>query len=231
MLAFVETRWAAPTVFVAGVCVWWIQAIAMPLARGRDFGTYVGAYVELFQRHPIDLGYVLGRTPIAPLVTGALLDAAGGVLAEPAMSVLYALSIVAWFLLLVASPLSPLSSSRSSCSRIRATGSSFHELAPTRSSPPPSPGGRFSLSHAVLARLRCGSASSVSASRSSCSCDLESGSARARARATRPRPTLANSCCVGTRADPLRRALLGLWVVHNGVLYGKYTVATGANAA
>ena len=98
VLALVETRWAAPIVFVVGICIWWIQAIAMPLARGRDFGTYVGAYVELFQRHPIDLGYVLGRTPIAPLVTGALLDAAGGVLAEPAMSVLYALSIVAWFL-------------------------------------------------------------------------------------------------------------------------------------
>ena len=54
--------------------------------------------MELWQRHPIDLGYVLGRTPIAPLVTGGLLDLAGGALAEPAVSVLYALSIVAWFL-------------------------------------------------------------------------------------------------------------------------------------
>ncbi len=58
------------TVFLAAVVVWWVQAIAMPLAPGRDFGTYVGTFVELFQSDPIDLGYVLGRTPVAPLVTG-----------------------------------------------------------------------------------------------------------------------------------------------------------------
>jgi hypothetical protein len=78
--------------------VWWVQAIAMPLAPGRDFGTYAGAFVELFQRNPVDLGYVLGRTPVAPLVTGALLDPLGGALAEPVMSLLYAGSILAWFL-------------------------------------------------------------------------------------------------------------------------------------
>lgn len=70
----------------------------MPLAPGRDFGTYVGAYVELFQRHPIDLGYVLGRTPVAPLVVGALLDPFGGALAEPGASVLFAASVLMWFL-------------------------------------------------------------------------------------------------------------------------------------
>ena len=53
--------------------------------------------VELFQRHPIDLGYVLGRTPIAPLVTGGLLILREDP-AEPAMSLLYALSVTAWFL-------------------------------------------------------------------------------------------------------------------------------------
>jgi hypothetical protein len=85
-------------VFLVALGVWWLQAIAMPLARGRDFNTYVGAYVQLFQSDPIDLGYVLGRTPVSPLVVGGLLDIAGGALAEPAMSVLYAASIVAWFL-------------------------------------------------------------------------------------------------------------------------------------
>ena len=90
--------WGVGAVFVVALAVWWIQSIAIPLAAGRDFGTYVGGYVELWQRHPIDLGYVLGRTPIAPLVTGGLLDIAGGALAEPAVSLLYALSIVAWFL-------------------------------------------------------------------------------------------------------------------------------------
>ena len=82
----------------AALAVWWIQAIAMPLAGGRDFGTYLGAFVELFQSDPIDLGYVLGRTPIAPLAMGGLLVPFGGALAEPLMSLLYAASILAWFL-------------------------------------------------------------------------------------------------------------------------------------
>lgn len=96
--AFAETRAGAVAVFVAALAVWWVQAIAMPLAGGRDFGTYVGAFVELFQSDPIDLGYVLGRTPIAPLVTGALLEPFGGAFAEPVMSLLYAATILAWFL-------------------------------------------------------------------------------------------------------------------------------------
>jgi hypothetical protein len=95
---FAESRAGALTAFLAAFGVWWMQAIAMPLTGGADFGTYVGAYVELFQSDPIDLGYVLGRTPVAPLVTGLLLDPFGGALAEPAMALLYAGSILAWFL-------------------------------------------------------------------------------------------------------------------------------------
>jgi len=98
LAAFAETRGGTIAVFVAALAVWWIQAIAMPLAGGRDFGTYVGAFVELFQSDPIDLGYVLGRTPIAPLVTGGVLAPFDGALAEPGMSLLYAGSILAWFL-------------------------------------------------------------------------------------------------------------------------------------
>ena len=55
----------------------------IPLGPGRDFGTYLGGYLQLFHDHPIDLGYVLGRTPIATLVVGGLLDFGGGALAEP----------------------------------------------------------------------------------------------------------------------------------------------------
>jgi hypothetical protein len=97
-VAFAETRAGAAAIFVLAVVVWWVQAIAMPLAGGRDFGTYVGAFVELVQSDPVDLGYVLGRTPVAPLVTGALLEPFDGALAEPGMSLLYASSILAWFL-------------------------------------------------------------------------------------------------------------------------------------
>ena len=87
----------ALAVFVAALAVWWIQAAVIPLAAGRDLGTYLGAYVQLTWAHPVDIGYVLGRTPLAPLLVGGLLDVAHGALAEPAVSLLYAGSIVAWF--------------------------------------------------------------------------------------------------------------------------------------
>jgi len=96
--AVAETRTGTIVVFVAALAVWWVQALVSPLGPGRDLGTYLGAYVQLLQSHPIDLGYVLGRTPIAPVVVGGLLDVAGGRLAEPVTSLLYAASIVAWFL-------------------------------------------------------------------------------------------------------------------------------------
>jgi hypothetical protein len=87
----------AVVVFAVALAVWWIQAIVIPLAGGRDLATYLGAYIQLGWAHPADLGYVLGRTPLSPLVMGGILQLANGALAEPIVSVLYALSIVAWF--------------------------------------------------------------------------------------------------------------------------------------
>jgi hypothetical protein len=97
-VALAETRSGMYAVFVTALAAWWIQALVIPLGAGRDLGTYVGAYVQLFQSNPVDLGYVLGRTPIAALGVGGLLDLAGGRLAEPAMSLLYAASTTAWFI-------------------------------------------------------------------------------------------------------------------------------------
>jgi hypothetical protein len=96
--ALAETPRGVGIVFLAALAFWWLEALIIPLGPGRDFGTYLGSYAQLFHSDPIDLGYVLGRTPLAPLVMGAVLDLAGGALAEPFMSVLYAASIVAWFL-------------------------------------------------------------------------------------------------------------------------------------
>lgn len=95
---FAETRRGAVVVFLASLAAWWIQALAIPLAAGRDLGTYLGAYAQLFDSDPVDLGYVLGRTPGSSLVVGGLLDLAGGALAEPIVSLLFAGSITAWFL-------------------------------------------------------------------------------------------------------------------------------------
>src|SRR5205085_6492312 len=96
--ALAEAKWAVAVVFAVALGAWWLEAIVIPLNGGRDLGTYLGAYVQLFQAHPIDLGFVLGRTPISALVVGGLLQFAGGALAEAVVSLLYAGSIVAWFL-------------------------------------------------------------------------------------------------------------------------------------
>src|ERR671935_188618 len=96
-VAAAETRAGVGIVFLVALGVWWLQALVIPLDGGRDLGTYLGAYIQLFQAHPIDLGYVLGRTPGATLIVGGLLQFAGGTLAEPVVSLLYAGSIVGWF--------------------------------------------------------------------------------------------------------------------------------------
>jgi hypothetical protein len=93
-----ETNRGVGIVFVLSLAVWWLQALVIPLAAGRDLATYLGDYVQLFHGHPVDLGYVLGRTPIASLIAGGLLQVDGGALAEPVLSLLYAGSIVVWFL-------------------------------------------------------------------------------------------------------------------------------------
>jgi hypothetical protein len=96
-VALAKTRRGVGIVFAVALALWWLEAWAMPLSGGRDLATYLGTYAQLFQRHPVDLGYTLDRMPIASLVIGGFLDLAHGALAEPFMSLLYASSIVAWF--------------------------------------------------------------------------------------------------------------------------------------
>ena len=223
--------WGVGAVFVVALAVWWIQSIAIPLAAGRDFGTYVGGYVELWQRHPIDLGYVLGRTPIAPLVTGGLLDIAGGALAEPAVSVLYALSIVAWFLtarafgaraavlvtvVLLAYPGYGILFHELASDSVFAAAYAGWSLLAVRAVLVPTPA-RFALVGAGIAGLVL----------------VRPGNQALLLLALLPlalaipwRLRLASAAALAVSAV----ALLGLWIAHNGVLYGKYTVATGGNS-
>jgi hypothetical protein len=95
--ALAETRKAIWIVFGVALGVWWLEAIVLPLNGGRDLGTYLGTYAQLFHSHPVDLGYVLDRMPIASIAIGGLLDFAHGAMAEPVVSLLFAASIVAWF--------------------------------------------------------------------------------------------------------------------------------------
>jgi hypothetical protein len=82
--------------FVLGLAVYAAQAIAWPLKTGRDLDEYLLAYTQMFDRHVLLPWSLLFRTPITPLVSGALLDFAGGVFAEPVAAVLFAASVVAW---------------------------------------------------------------------------------------------------------------------------------------
>ena len=86
----------AVVLFAIGLAVFAVRAIAWPLKVGRDLDEYLLAYAQLFHADPVAPWSLLFRTPLTPIVNGALLDFAGGAAAEPAMAVLFAGSIVAW---------------------------------------------------------------------------------------------------------------------------------------
>ena len=82
--------------FLVALVGYAVQAVAWPLTAGRDLDEYLLAYTQMFDHDVLLPWSMLFRTPIAPLVAGGLLDPLGGVLAEPAMAILYAGSIVCW---------------------------------------------------------------------------------------------------------------------------------------
>lgn len=82
--------------FVVALADYAVQAIAWPLAGGRDLDEYLLAYVQMFDRHVLLPWALEFRTPLTPLVTGASLDVAGGSLVEPIAALLFALAVVAW---------------------------------------------------------------------------------------------------------------------------------------
>ena len=226
-----ETRGGLIAVFLASLVVWWLQALVIPLQGGRDFGTYLGAYVELFQSDPIDLGYVLGRTPVAPLVVGGLLDVADGLLAEPGVSILYAASIMAWFLaarsfggraalltavVLVAYPSYGILFHELASDAVFAAAFAGWSLLAVRVLLAPTPA-RFALVGAGVAMLVL----------------VRPGNQALLVLAALPlalrvpwRTRLASSVAFFASAV----LLLGAWTVHNGIRYGDYTVARGGNS-
>jgi Dolichyl-phosphate-mannose-protein mannosyltransferase len=226
-----ETRRAPLAVFLVAIGVWWLQALALPLTGGRDFGTYLGAYVELFQSDPIDLGYVLGRTPVAPLVVGGVLDPLGGALAEPGVSLLYGASITAWFLaarsfggraalltvaVLLLYPSYGILFHEISSDTVFAVAFAGWSLLLVRVLLDPTPAG-FALvgaGVALLVLVRPGNQALLALAALPFLVAMSW-----RARITSAAAFLA--CAVG---------VLALWTVHNGVRFGDYTVARGGNS-
>lgn len=86
----------AVVLFLAGIGVFAVRAIAWPLTGGRDLDEYVYAYVQLLDADPVLPWSLLFRTPVTPVVAGASLDVLGGALAEPLMAALFAGSVLAW---------------------------------------------------------------------------------------------------------------------------------------
>jgi len=82
--------------FVLALAVYGLESLAWPLAPGRDAGTYLLYYLDMWTSHPVYPALMLFRTPLAPLVFGPLLQLGGAALAEVAMAVLFGLSIVAF---------------------------------------------------------------------------------------------------------------------------------------
>ena len=82
--------------FVVACVTYGVRSIAWPLTTGRDLDEYLYAYVQLFDHLVLLPWSMLFRTPVTPLFAGLSLDLFGGRLAEPAMAVLYAGSIVCW---------------------------------------------------------------------------------------------------------------------------------------
>ena len=92
----IESRRGAALLFLVALAVYGLQSIALPVVPGRDFGTYLRFYVQMFEWDSVLPMSMLFRTPLAPLVVGGSLDLAGGYATQALMAVLYATSIVCW---------------------------------------------------------------------------------------------------------------------------------------
>src|SRR5712691_5364418 len=90
------TRRGAFLLVAAAAAVYAFESIGWALRPGRDLGVYLRYYVQLGQEDPVFPWSMLSRTPVTPLVTGGLLEAGGGLLAEVVMALLFAASILAW---------------------------------------------------------------------------------------------------------------------------------------
>jgi hypothetical protein len=230
-VSLAESRRSVAVVFLVALAVWWLEALAMPLAPGRDLGTYLGGYIQLFQSQPIDLGYVLGRTPGATLLIGGLLQFAGGALAEPVVSLLYAGSIVAWFLtarllsvraallttaVLLVYPGYAILFHELSSDAIFAAAFAGWSLLVVRALLAPSPG-RFAWVGAGVGLLSL----------------IRPGNQVLLVLALLPLVLRApwRARLISTAAFALPAVvLLGGWALHNGLRYDNYTVARGGNA-
>ena len=92
----IGTRRGGATVFALALLLFGLRSIALPVIPGRDFGTYIGYYVQMWDWHSVVPMAMLFRTPLAPLVIGGTLDLFGGWGLLVVMALLFAASVVLW---------------------------------------------------------------------------------------------------------------------------------------
>ena len=85
-----------PAVVLAGLVVFGLVSLALPLHEGRDLPRYLLFYAQFLDEEVVYPHTMVTRTPVTPIVAGTLLDA-GAIAAELAAALLYALSVAAWF--------------------------------------------------------------------------------------------------------------------------------------
>ncbi len=174
---------------------------------------------------------MLGRTPIAPLVVGVLLDPFGGALAELGVSALYGAAVTAWFLaartfggraalamavVLLLYPSYAILFHELASDAVFAAAFALWSLLAVRVLVAPSPW-RFAFLGAGVALLVL----------------VRPGNQALLVLALVPlalrmpwRTRVASTAAFAVAAI----SLLGLWTVHNGVRFGDYTVARGGNS-
>jgi hypothetical protein len=224
---FAESRRAAPVLALVAVLDYAFVSLAWPLGPGRDIGTYLRVYIDLFDPNAVYPQAMLARTPLSPLVMGLLLEA-GPVVAELAMAVLYALSILAWCAVarrfgtaatvatavaLLVFPSYVMLFHRLSTDSLFAAGFAFTAPLVARLFDRPTPGRAAALGGAVAGLVFLRPSSQAFLALLLLPLLL----------AGRPRERLVRTAAFAAAA----LLPLAAWAVHNGVRFDDYTVARG----
>jgi hypothetical protein len=88
--ALAERPLGAAVLVAAALVVFAIQSLGWPTAPGRDLESYVAVYVDFWHTDAVFPWEMLSRTPVAPLVVGAVLDLGSPLLVEAFAGLLFA---------------------------------------------------------------------------------------------------------------------------------------------
>jgi hypothetical protein len=218
-------------VAAVALAVYGLESIALPVVPGRDFGTYLRFYVQMFDWDSVLPMSMLFRTPVAPLVVGGSLDVLGGYGTQVLMGMLFAASILCWTRVALVFSRRAALFTAAALALYPGYGILFHMLASDSIC-----AFVFALWALALTRAWLGPSPTAYALL---------GLATAAAALTRPGyQVLAVFALVPlVRAGPWRARLastasclavvavaLGLWTVNNGLRYDDYTAARGGGA-